>query len=155
ELQILENLNLRIKLTKVEQLNYQNLEKGYIGERKFAGLLDKHLTKSPILLYDLLFKINNTEFQIDCLPIFSNKIYHFEIKNFEGNFYYDKDNWYVVETKKEIRSPLTAAKTLSNITQRTAPQTWIQCSSRILHYFCQRGIHIIPSPHKLTDYSAN
>ena len=110
ELQILENLNLRMKLTKDDQLNYQNLEKGYIGERKFARLLDKNLTNSPILLYDLRFKVNNTEFQIDCLPIFSNKIYHFEIKNFEGDFYYDNDNWYIVQTKKEIRSPLQQLK---------------------------------------------
>src|SRR5699024_9950487 len=78
--------------------------------RKFARLLDKNLTNSPILLYDLRFKFNNTEFQIDCLPIFSNKIYHFEIKNFEGDFYYDNDNWYIVQTKKEIRSPLQQLK---------------------------------------------
>lgn len=110
ELRILEHLDLRMKLKKDDQMNYQNFKKGYLGERKFAGLLDRKLSNSPILLYDLLFKVNNTEFQIDCLPIYTNKIFLLEIKNFDGDFYYQNDNWYIVESKKEIRSPIQQLK---------------------------------------------
>src|SRR5699024_11999115 len=88
ELQILENLNLRMKLTKDDQLNYQNLEKEYIGVRKFARNLDNNLTNSPSLIYDLCFKVNNTEFLIDCLTLYRNKIYHIDNKNFECDYYY-------------------------------------------------------------------
>lgn len=106
ELQVLEQLNARMKLTADDQVYYHNLEKGYLGELKFAKLLDEQLTASPILLYDLLFEANHTEFQIDCLPIFNHKIYQFEIKYLEGDFYYYQNGWYLRNSNKEIRSPL-------------------------------------------------
>lgn len=110
EMNILKTLNFRMQLNNDQQLHYHNYKKGYLGERKLANLLNKSLSSSPILLYDLLFEVNNTEFQIDCLLIFSNKIFLLEIKNYEGNFYFQNNNWYIVETKKEIRSPLQQLK---------------------------------------------
>src|SRR5699024_3700086 len=110
ELQILENLNVRMNLSTDDQLTYKNLKKGYLGELKFARMLEKTLSKPPLLLYDLSLQLNNSKFQIDCLPIFNNKIFLLEIKNFEGDFYFHNDNWYVVETRKEIRSPLMQLK---------------------------------------------
>lgn len=110
ELQILESLKGRMNLSSDDQLTYKNLKKGYLGELTFARMLDKTLTKPPLLLYDLSLQLNNSKFQIDCLPIFNNKIFLLEIKNFEGDFYFHNDNWYVVETRKEIRSPLMQLK---------------------------------------------
>jgi len=110
ELQILENLNVRMNLSTDDQLTYKNLKKGYLGELKFARMLEKTLSKPPLLLYDLSLQLNNSKFQIDCLPIFNNKILLLEIKNFEGDFYFHNDNWHVVETRKEIRSPLMQLK---------------------------------------------
>lgn len=110
EMDILKNLNLRMQLDNDQQLNYHNYKKGYIGERKLSDFLKQGLSSSPIILYDLLFEVNNTEFQIDCLLIFSNKIFLLEVKNYEGSYYFQNNNWYIVETKKEIRSPLQQLK---------------------------------------------
>ena len=39
-------------------------------------------------------KINNTTFQIDTLIIISETIYFFEVKNYEGDYYYESDRLY-------------------------------------------------------------
>lgn len=106
ELQILTYLNSRMNLSKQDRLSYKNLHKGYIGEKKFYHLLAKGLSIDCLILSDLLLKNNHTEFQIDHLLICQNKIYLFEVKNFEGDFYIQNDHWYVAATGKEIRNPL-------------------------------------------------
>ncbi|WP_346015032.1 nuclease-related domain-containing protein [Metabacillus halosaccharovorans] len=58
------------------------------------------------MLNDLLLNFNNTLFQIDSLPIFPENIYIYEIKNYQGNFYYDSDRLYK-QPKSEINNPLT------------------------------------------------
>lgn len=125
ELQILTHLNPRMNLSSQEKLNYRNLTKGYIGEQKFYKLLKKELSINHILLNGLILESNNTEFQIDHLLICQNKIYLFEIKNFEGDFYVQNENWYVAVTKKEIRNPLPQLQRseflLRNLIQSLAP----------------------------------
>ncbi|TXL65118.1 NERD domain-containing protein [Cerasibacillus terrae] len=110
KLQILQFLNPRVILTDLEKRSYNNLYKGYMGERKFCNLLKKELPPKTIILNDLLLKVNNTEFQIDSLLIYQEKVLLFEVKNYEGDFYIQKDNWYTVETKQEIRDPLLQLK---------------------------------------------
>lgn len=110
EMQILEKLDNRMHLAREDHLNYQNLRKGYIGEKRFAHLLQEKLSCSPIILYDILLKLNNSEFQIDSLILFYKTIYLLEIKNFYGDYYYEEDNWYIKDTKKEIASPLKQVK---------------------------------------------
>ncbi|WP_409296314.1 nuclease-related domain-containing protein [Peribacillus sp. SCS-26] len=58
-----------------------------------------------LLLNDLLLKQNNTVFQIDSLLITSESIYLFEIKNYEGDYYFESDRFYK-KPKIEITSPL-------------------------------------------------
>ena len=58
------------------------------------------------ILNDLLLKQNNTTFQIDSLIILSETIYLFEVKNFEGDYYYESDRLYK-KPKSEITNPLT------------------------------------------------
>lgn len=109
-LRVLESLELRMDLPSHDRLHYQNLKKGYLGELKFARLLEENLLNPRIVNYDLSLKTSNTEFQIDCLLIFNSEVYLLEIKNYEGDFCYHNDNWYIVDTKKEIRSPLMQLK---------------------------------------------
>lgn len=58
--------------------------------------------------------MNNTYYQIDSLSLFSETIYQFEVKNYEGDYYIEKDTWYSVKGK-EISNPflqLTRAESL-------------------------------------------
>ena len=104
ELLILEALNCRMKLTEKDKQTYLSLKKGYEGEVLFDSKTLK-LECDCFILNDLLLKHNNTVFQIDSLIITQERIYLCEIKNYEGDYYYENDRLYVI-TKSEITNPL-------------------------------------------------
>lgn len=106
ELLKLRILNARMDLTSKEKGYYLNLEKGFQGELMFDDQIFK-LTNNFLVLNDLLLEYNNSIFQIDSTLIFQNIIYRFEIKNNEGDHYYDckTNRWYTV-AEKEIKNPV-------------------------------------------------
>lgn len=105
ELLALEYLDKRMSLTDKSKLHYLNLLKGYEGEKLFDEYLEK-LKSECYILNDLLLNFNNTLFQIDSLLIFPETIYIYEVKNYQGNFYYDSDRLYK-QPKSEVNNPLT------------------------------------------------
>lgn len=105
ELLILKSLNVRMELAEKDKLHYLSLQKGYDGEVMF-DLLTGNLECECLILNDLLFKINNTVFQIDSLIITAAVLHFYEVKNFEGDFYYESDRLYT-KSKTEINNPLT------------------------------------------------
>jgi hypothetical protein len=106
ELKILKVLNTRMILSEKDKLHFFNLKKGYEGEVMFDTLTDK-LQCDCRILNDLLLQINNTTFQIDTLIIISGRIFHYEIKNFEGNFFIEPEtNSFFKKPKKEYINPL-------------------------------------------------
>ncbi|MFC0274656.1 nuclease-related domain-containing protein [Metabacillus herbersteinensis] len=104
ELLILKLLNTRMSLSNNEKQHYFNLKKGYKGEKIFDSLTE-NLQCECIILNDLLLKQNNTMFQIDSLIITSETIYFFEVKNYEGDYYYESDRLYK-KPNSEINNPL-------------------------------------------------
>jgi len=92
------------------------LEKGYLGEKQYDLLL-KDLTGDWLILNDLLFDCNNTLFQIDSLLISQSTIYLFEVKNYEGDFYVEKDNWFTA-AGTEIKNPLLQLKRSESLFRR-------------------------------------
>jgi hypothetical protein len=108
ELLLLRILNTRIKLTEDVQKYYLNLEKGFRGEVQF-DLLTEELQSDCLILNDLLLEVNKTKFQIDTTIIFPETIYLSEIKNFEGDFYYEADIFYT-SSGKERKNPLEQLK---------------------------------------------
>ena len=104
ELLILKNLDTRMRLDEKDKQYYANLKKGYEGEVMFDRLIEK-LTCECLILNDLLLKQNNTLFQIDTLLITQDSLYLYEVKNYEGDYYYDSDRLYK-KNQKEIINPL-------------------------------------------------
>lgn len=104
ELQILELLDKRMNLDKENKRYFLNLKKGYEGELIFDSLTEK-LQCECLILNGLLFEVNNTTFQIDSLIIVQGKILSFEIKNMDGDYYYENDRLYKIP-KFEISNPL-------------------------------------------------
>lgn len=104
ELLILRSLKTRMNLPVKDKQHYFNLQKGYEGEVQFDSLTATFQCECYIL-NDLLLKQNNTTFQIDSLLILSEAIYLFEVKNFEGDYYYESDRLYK-KPKSEITNPL-------------------------------------------------
>jgi Nuclease-related domain len=104
ELKLMCILNARMELAEKDKQNYLNLEKGFEGELKFDGLME-NLQQERFILNDLLLEKNTTKFQLDSLHIAQETIYHFEVKNFEGDYYIEKDRFYTY-SGKEILNPL-------------------------------------------------
>ncbi|WP_369413997.1 nuclease-related domain-containing protein [Aquibacillus saliphilus] len=90
ELAILKLLHMRMNLTIKDKQHYLNLQKGYQGEELFDTLTEK-LQCECLVLNDLLLEVNSTTFQIDSLIITQEKIYLYEVKNYEGDYLYESD----------------------------------------------------------------
>ncbi|WP_067730215.1 nuclease-related domain-containing protein [Oceanobacillus damuensis] len=104
ELKILALLDKRMKLTSKAKQHYVSLKKGYEGEVLFDSLTE-NLTCECLILNDLLLEVNNTLFQIDSLIIMQGKVSFFEVKNYEGDYYYQSDKLFK-KPRLEVINPL-------------------------------------------------
>ncbi|WP_213368698.1 nuclease-related domain-containing protein [Mesobacillus boroniphilus] len=104
ELRILKALNKRMDLPDKEKQYFSNLQKGFEGELMFDGYLQRIVIQSYIL-NDLLFEHNHSHFQIDSLMISQYLTYLFEVKNFEGEYYFDGDTFKKINGN-EVKNPL-------------------------------------------------
>ncbi|MEA3322480.1 MAG: nuclease-related domain-containing protein [Bacillota bacterium] len=101
ELKLLRMIKAREGL--VDDSRYWNLEKGYQGEMLFDKWFSG-LEGEWIVVNDLLLEYAGSLFQIDSFVIGGDRVYLFEVKNFEGDFLFEKDRWY--SGSKEIKDPL-------------------------------------------------
>ena len=106
QLKMFKCLQGRMSLTQEQKTTFDNLSKGYLGEKKFSKILDQQLTSHHIALFDLLLEVNHNLFQIDCLLIYQKSMFLIEIKNYQGEFYIENERWYVCSTGTEIKNPL-------------------------------------------------
>ncbi|QCJ43584.1 NERD domain-containing protein [Bacillus sp. S3] len=109
ELLRLRSLNTRMILAPNDKKYYFNLEKGFEGEKEFDQLTQK-LQNDFFIINDLRLEFNNSEFQFDTLIIAQETIYPFEVKNHEGDYYYESGNFYSLLTKDEVKNPLDQLK---------------------------------------------
>ena len=106
ELRVLRSLNNRLELADKKRNYYLNFEKGYAGEKKFDEWMGGFFRDNWLILNDLLLENKNSVFQIDSLLITSQKIYLFEIKNYDGDFYIEDNKWYTF-SGTEINNPFS------------------------------------------------
>lgn len=104
ELKTLEFLERRISLPAKTQMHYNNLVKGYEGELRFDEMIG-NLVSDHLILNDLLLEVNNTTFQIDSLIMIQENIYLYEIKNYQGDYYFQGDQLFK-RPQFEIINPL-------------------------------------------------
>jgi len=103
KIKILRLLNSRMNLPESDKQYFLNLKKGFEGEVMFDKLTEK-LQSELFVLNDLLLKSNNTTFQIDSF-IIQETLYLFEVKNYEGDYFYQSDNFYSMNGTK-LQNPL-------------------------------------------------
>ncbi|PYF06074.1 nuclease-related domain-containing protein [Ureibacillus chungkukjangi] len=105
ELKLLKALKNRYP-SPITNQTYYTLNKGYVGEVLFDQLIEK-LTCPCLVLNDLLLQVNNQTFQVDALMILSNQIHVFEVKNLEGDYFYEKECFFPRNKPgNEISNPL-------------------------------------------------
>lgn len=104
ELKLLRVLNRRMELSEEDYGKYISLEKGFIGEKKFDKLASK-LSGDWLIINDVLLQYNGSKFQVDSILLSQFKLFNFEIKYFEGDYYIDGKRFYTFNGQ-EINSPL-------------------------------------------------
>lgn len=105
ELLCMESLSQRMILAEKDQQHYISLKKGFQGEVMFDSLT-KELNCECLILNDLLLQVNNTTFQIDTLIIFPQLVYLYEVKSFEGDYYFEGGQFFKRMPKVEYSNPL-------------------------------------------------
>ncbi|WP_251009517.1 nuclease-related domain-containing protein [Bacillus sp. ISL-39] len=108
ELKMLSTLNARGGLTEQDQSQFIYLLKGYEGEVQFDVWLES-LQPEHLILNDLLLEFSGSTFQIDSLLIMQNTVYLFEVKNYEGDYYYDGDKLKTAASR-EVKNPIIQLK---------------------------------------------
>ena len=108
-LRILRSLNTRMNLSANDKKHYLKLEKGYQGEEIFDQLTAK-LQCDMYILNDLCLEFNHSVFQIDTVIISQKAIFPIEIKNYEGDYIYDSEEFRRISSDHEITNPLNQLK---------------------------------------------
>lgn len=106
ELLLLRALRWRMELPVEAIRRFERLLRGYEGELAFYDVVRKKFSGGGIVLYDLLFEWGGRRFQVDSLLIYNDAIWLFEVKNFEGDYFIQDEEWFSVQTKKEIANPI-------------------------------------------------
>ncbi|HAF0292697.1 TPA: NERD domain-containing protein, partial [Salmonella enterica subsp. enterica serovar Typhimurium var. 5-] len=68
------------------------------------------LEPEHLILNDLLLEVNGSLFQVDSLVIFQDMIYLIDVKNHEGDYYYDSSGKLWTIFGKEVKDPLLQLK---------------------------------------------
>lgn len=89
-----EALNRRVKLTKSEDVKYNNALKGYEGECLYDRIFDRAGHDYLYIYRDLYLQIGNACIQYDTLIITDQGIISNEVKNFTGNYTIENGTWF-------------------------------------------------------------
>lgn len=99
-------LNGKKNVSSQEARRYDQIFKGYLGERRLEEIL-LQLDQSRVFpLFNLLYEINGSEFQIDVVLLTSNTIYLLEVKNFTGDYIIENNKIYSLHSRTQIYNPL-------------------------------------------------
>ncbi|WP_134699451.1 nuclease-related domain-containing protein [Ammoniphilus sp. YIM 78166] len=147
ELKILRSLHVRSDMGVKEENYYSNLSKGFMGEKKFDEWLEP-LINTRLVLHDVLLEHNNTKFQIDSLLITSDKIYLFEVKNYEGDFYIESEKW-LSHSKNEIKSPLLQLQRNESLFRRLQQDLGYNFTIESYVIFVNPEFHLYQAPANL------
>jgi hypothetical protein len=104
ELKMMNLLEPRMEFTEKEKQRHFKLRKGYEGEVKYDEWMES-LEIEHLTLNDLLFEVNETTFQIDSSVIVQDALLLFEVKNSEGDYYYEDERLKKMKGT-EIKDPL-------------------------------------------------
>lgn len=87
-------LSARTKLTTREKYQMDLMKKGYEGECLYDKIFDETGHANLYIFRDIYLKIGSTTTQYDSIVITDDRVTVNEIKNFQGDYHYSKDNWY-------------------------------------------------------------
>jgi len=107
---VYESLRTRMVLSLKDQITYRNLASGYEGEKIFSSYIFNKLHANYVVLYDVLFDDNGSITQVDCFIFLPSKIVIVEVKNFQGEFTLENEQFTSLYTNKVYQNPLHQLK---------------------------------------------
>lgn len=146
ELQRLTYLKPRIKFSPENELRLTQLEAGYIGETIFNKMLENQLSNHYFPLFDLLLKSDGNIFQSDCLIISNDTIYLYEVKNYQGNYYFQDDRWYRLRNQTEIRDPFLQLKKSDYLLKKLIQRHSSRFKIKSYLVFVNQSFHLYQAP---------
>ena len=105
-----------------EMTRYEQIYKGYLGEKRFREILERYDSSKVYPLYNLWFDINGSEFQIDAILFTSHTIYLLEIKNFTGDYVIEESKIYSLQSRTQIYNPVNQLERTEYLFQRLLKQ---------------------------------
>ncbi|USK33506.1 NERD domain-containing protein [Bacillus sp. F19] len=147
ELKIYKYLSTRMDLDPKDKNQFDNLAKGYEGEKVFDDWLNIS-ESNGFFLNDLLFETNNTYYQIDSLYFSSHTIYLFEVKNYAGDFLIEGEKWYS-SSRLEIKNPLLQLKRNESLFRRLLQENKFSFSVEAYVVFVNPEFHLYQAPPNL------
>src|SRR5699024_6229257 len=110
----LQYLQGRMPLSRQYARQYTIMQSGYIGEMKFYEKMIHLLPENSLILYSLNLSYRDAFFQLDSILFVQNKLIHFEIKYYKGDYVLHDDNWFAAKSKQEINNPLMQLRRASS-----------------------------------------
>lgn len=147
ELLILKSLDARMILKDKDKQYFLSLQKGYDGELVFDSYTSS-LTCDCYILNDLLLNLNNTTFQIDSLLIFPQCMHIYEVKNFEGDYFYESDRFHL-NNKTEISNPLHQISRSESLLRQLLQSLGISLPVESTVAFVHPEFHLYQAPVKV------
>lgn len=95
ELAYYRALKRRVSLSGIDARNLSAQEKGYAGECTYDRIFDEVGHESVLVFRDIYLGIEGRAAQYDSLIVSDDGIVVNEIKNYSGNYRYDKGTWYI------------------------------------------------------------
>ncbi|GEN50376.1 nuclease-related domain-containing protein [Alkalibacterium pelagium] len=103
---ILEALLIRADLSDEEKQYAYSQMKGYKGELHFDSIIEKYLP-DYLMIPDLFLKSQGSTFQIDMSILTDQKIYIYEVKNYQGELMYREGRMTYYSSGLEILNPVS------------------------------------------------
>lgn len=142
---VMESLANRMNLTREDRNKYANWVKGYNGEVQFDAITEQ-LKCESLVLNDLYLTVRGKKFQIDTLVITAKCLYIYEVKNFEGEYYYENEKMYYGRTKKEVFDPLYQIKNAESALRQLVDQMGYNWAIKKHIVFINRDFALFQAP---------
>ena len=103
---VLEALLIRADLSDEDKQYAYSQMKGYKGELHFDSIVEKYLP-NYLMIPDLFLKSQGSTFQIDMSILTDQKIYIYEVKNYQGELMYREGRLTYYSSGLEILNPVS------------------------------------------------
>lgn len=121
-LEVMESLANRMNLSRDDRNKLHNWGKGHGGEVLLFDPLTKRLTCDCLILNDLFLEVKGKSCQLDALLIAERELIIYEVKNFEGEYYYQNGKMHFGHSGKEVYDPLYQIRNAESVVRQLVDQ---------------------------------